>query len=62
MQRRYDVICSKVKVHTIFTWFDNLLIHGVFPRCKDFHLSDSRLTVSLMWYETPPIPMALFQT
>ena len=37
-------------------------IHGVVLRCKDFHLSDSRFTISLMWYETPPLLKALLET
>ena len=37
-------------------------IHEVVLRCKDFHLSYSRFTISLMWYETPSILRALFET
>ena len=37
-------------------------VHGVVPRCKDFHLYDLRYTVSLMWYETPSLHTTLLET
>ena len=48
--------------HKILRGLETTYVHRAMLRCKDFHLSNSRFTISLIWDEAPSLPIALLET
>ena len=60
---RVDMIYFIVKKrHNFYVVRQLAYVHGVVPCFKDFHLFDSKFTISFMWYETLFLPTTLLKT